>query len=400
MAPNAYKFQLVHPRAYLTAVTEELSLLQGTALNADQLCGIPHLGLVILSDRSPDKLCSLFLQHVAHKSRSRTGDTVRAYGESLAAWLSYLNKVSVQPSDVTEPVMQGYRDAFYRDGGRRCSAATVVLRVGTALRFTRWVHIKGLCESPLGRQLAVLEAESGYWRRPRSPLSPFISLPRVRARLPVALNANDAGDICKMVGSPYDLIIKWALCTGLRRFEICELKFEHIPYFASTGATSGLHEIRITRKGGALHSAYVPAALILETFWHVTLNRPHPVHGSEDYIFLNRCGKRVTRAAVSQQFRRAADAVGVQSTFHHLRHTFALSVLSLLEAAVRRGAEINPIKVLQILLGHASVDSTETYLQAYEVVSPHVEKALCFLYGLGNVGNIGPQDPDDEPENV
>jgi site-specific recombinase XerD len=42
---------------------------------------------------------------------------------------------------------------------------------------------------------------------------------------------------------------------------------------------------------------------------------------------------------------------------------------------------MNSLKTLQVMLGHASVESTDLYLQAMETSSDAVMEALGYLYG-------------------
>jgi integrase len=89
----------------------------------------------------------------------------------------------------------------------------------------------------------------------------------------------------------------------------------------------------------------------------------------------------VSRSSVSRAFRKCADMIGTDATFHHLRHTFAVHVLKILDSGESKGQTSNSLKTLQVLMGHASVESTETYLRAMEVSSDVVMRALDYLYG-------------------
>lgn len=66
---------------------------------------------------------------------------------------------------------------------------------------------------------------------------------------------------------------------------------------------------------------------------------------------------------------------------HHLRHTFAVHVLRILESKANDGEELNSIKALQILLGHARIETSEIYLKAYQISGGATIAALDFLYG-------------------
>ncbi|MGJ7575397.1 hypothetical protein ACSFBX_33100 [Variovorax sp. RB2P76] len=84
---------------------------------------------------------------------------------------------------------------------------------------------------------------------------------------------------------------------------------------------------------------------------------------------------------MSKEFRRCANLIGSDATLHHLRHTFAVNLLKLVEACAKKTPEINALKIVQVLMGHSSSATTETYLRAMEVSSAAVRDALDYLYG-------------------
>ena len=81
--------------------------------------------------------------------------------------------------------------------------------------------------------------------------------------------------------------------------------------------------------------------------------------GQEDYVFLNRRGKQLTRAMIFTIVRQVAENIGLQKTIspHTFRHSFATHLLE-------NGANL---RAIQMMLGHENITTTEIYV--------HVEKS-------------------------
>jgi integrase len=362
--------------------------LQMTNDRAQWLMRLPLVGIVLDSDGNIHWDSTLFLADIALTGRSLTGDTVRSYGYSLVSWLNYLESHKLKISDVTEQDLQLFRNHVWSKVARpersdlRASKSTVIARVETARRFHDWGARTRRFESLLGLWA---QANSSGTKRSNNGWSSRCSSRRIalpsEQRLPKILSANELKKLVSAAPEPYSLVFKWAVTTGLRRVELCRLNKDVLNGISFSGNNRKIMQLDVLRKGGRLVSTYLPAALMNDTSWYMKIGRAQPKHGMDDAVFLTKNGCRLQREHVSRVFRECADSVGSKATMHHLRHTFAVTVLQILQHQVSAGSEINPLKTLQVLMGHATLASTEIYLRALDVYSDEVAEALDFLYG-------------------
>lgn len=336
---------------------------------------LPSLSVIVGSDGVPLVAPTLFLAQSAIRSRGVTGDTCRTYAESLIDWLRYIITTGSTVDRVTEELLQRYRAELrhQRVGARyKTSSATANLRVTVAAKFHLWCQGHGF-PSPLGAFL--LQRENEGYKRPL--------MPRVVHRAPRLLSTEEIKGIFKFARMPYRLAFRWGLATGMRRFEVAILPCSLLPTPEQLAMLDGdFASLRIRRKGGRELTIYPPKSLVEETQWYILADRPKPSAGFEDYVFINRSGLPISRQGLTKEFRRCADLIGSDSTLHHLRHTFAVNVLKYLDNS-HKGEIVtakNSLKVLQVLLGHAHVETTEIYLQAAEITGRDAMAALESLY--------------------
>jgi integrase/recombinase XerD len=76
--------------------------------------------------------------------------------------------------------------------------------------------------------------------------------------------------------------------------------------------------------------------------------------GHEDYLFLNRRGRALTRAMIFTIIKDLATKINMHKTIspHTFRHSFATHLLE-------NGADLRSI---QLMLGHESITTTEIYV--------------------------------------
>ena len=156
----------------------------------------------------------------------------------------------------------------------------------------------------------------------------------------------DSIDLSKPEGHRNRAIIEVLFSCGLRVSELVNLRLSQIyedeRFLRVMGKGSKERLVPISDR--ALHeiSLYMP--------WRDELDiKP----GEEDYLFLNRRGHHLTRTMILIMLKQQAVEAGIKKTIspHTLRHSFATALLE-------GGADL---RVIQVLLGHESIGTTEIY---------------------------------------
>ena len=349
---------------------------------------VPLVAIFIGPDGLPLWTPTLFLADVALKGRSVKGDTVRSYAEALIVWLRFLSTRGTGLEDADEQTFAVFRSELVhaprRPNGRPYASSTANHRITVVANFHLWAQEEGVLRTRLGRFLAArAETNRGHNRllpgvhQRRDSLAPL-----VMQRMPKVLSYDEIQRLFLVARQPYRLMFKWGLVTGMRRFEVCDLRLDQLPSPEKIAASrDGFVQVDILRKGSREVTVQVPVPLAEETNWYALADRPPPRETEQERVFLGPQGAPIDRSSLSREFRRCADILGTGATLHHLRHTFAVNVLTILERSESGDDPMNSIKTLQVLMGHASIESTEIYLRSIEASSDAVMEALSYLYG-------------------
>jgi integrase len=130
--------------------------------------------------------------------------------------------------------------------------------------------------------------------------------------------------------------------------------------------------IPIVGKGSRRRALQVPLAIIDRTNRYIgewrepQLRRRGVDPTTTSALWIGAEGKPVTAKTLTKRFAVACGKAGVRATFHSLRHTYATFMLATLTRRLRHEGDghVNAVKTLQLLLGHASLHTTSTYLNA------------------------------------
>lgn len=387
MKTKGHQLLILRPNETFASRQEVLQVAGFSDLKPEalQFFELPLIAVILNNRQDPHAPACNFLLEKALQTKGITGDTARSYGEALCGWLDFLAMQKCSPNAATEEELGLYRLHLLgaKPESRKHQASTVNHRLTVAIEFHRWGQLTQNLESPLGNFLERTRQISNWRNRPmprwRNPHSYLVPTDR---RLPKVLTQEEIVRLFKVAPRPFDLMFRWAIATGMRRVEICGLQLKQLPSPSELSRSEGgLMMIDVHRKGGRLQSVAVPSQLIEDTAWYVMTDRSEVAAPDNNFIFLGRAGRPVSRQRLTRVFRECANAINSKATLHHLRHTFAVKVLHALESYEGDGQAINPLKGVQVLLGHASIETTQIYLKALSLSNDAVRQALDYLYG-------------------
>lgn len=186
-------------------------------------------------------------------------------------------------------------------------------------------------------------APDGRWKGAGRPEAvSFFAWRKHAERLPVVLSVEEVANLLKAVPSAsYRMMLRTMYASGLRICEACRLQMKDLD--------TGRGVIWVIGKGGHERQAALHPRLreALRTYWlEVPPGRP--------WLFTGRIGNPLDPDQARKVFKTAVRASGLtkRTAPHALRHTYATLLLE-------QGTDL---RVIQALLGHATIRSTEHYL--------------------------------------
>lgn len=233
-----------------------------------------------------------------------------------------------EPAAVTPPDIEAFMAHIYDNG----SGDTTQARILSGIRsfFTYLLH---------SDRIETLPTE-------------LIDSPKIARKLPDTLSYEEIRRMIESIdlGTPLGhrnrAILEVLYCCGLRVSELVNLRLSDI--FSVEGI------LRVTGKGNKQRFVPVADAALRQVESYLEQRRTMPVSAdSDDIVFLNQHGRKLTRVMIFTIIRKSAEAAGIIKTVspHTLRHSFATHLL-------QGGADI---RAVQELLGHESILTTEIY---------------------------------------
>jgi len=288
---------------------------------------------VLASDAAGEYLRYLMVERglAANTIESYQRD-LRRYTETLARW-GKTNLGEITTVDVTEFL------AALREGDEE-HPPLVASSAGRAVIAVRGLHSFAFAQG----------MTSGDPAREVSPPAP----PR---RLPKAIGVNEVERLLGAAGSPASpeprelrnrALLEFLYSTGARISEAVSLDVDDLDLAADPS-------VLLSGKGGKQRFVPVGSYAVRAVGAYLVRGRPAlAVAGAaaSPAVFLNARGGRLTRQGAWGVLREAGERSGIKGVSPHtLRHSFATHLLD-------GGADI---RVVQELLGHASVTTTQVY---------------------------------------
>lgn len=223
------------------------------------------------------------------------------------------------------------------------------------VQFLASLYDRGLSSNSVCRYLSTLRhffkflfQEEKIKENPASD----IEMPRVRKKIPDVLTEEEVKKLLEtppvdsLLGLRDRTMLEVLYATGVRVSELVNLKLNCVDFKVGYAKVLG--------KGSK--ERLVPIGKVALGMLKIYLEKCRPLLDkkiNETHIFLNQRGEPLTRQAFWLLLKKYARECGFEKklTPHTLRHTFATHLLE-------RGADL---RVIQALLGHSDISSTQIY---------------------------------------
>jgi len=280
---------------------------------------------------APDfSLIREYLNHLTVE-RGLSKNTISAYNRDLERFFTFLDVQKVDPLRTQEGNLTDY---------------VVSLRMND------------LSESSISRGVVAIRNWMEFTSKERKFVNPIKDFkpPKPNLRLPKALKIEEVASLISSVSmgdTPSALrdgaIVELLYGTGARISEIVALNVQDISKFDGDQVTA----LRLSGKGGKTRVVPIGQYAQIALDQYLVRVRPGLLKKQESALFLNSRGSRLSRQSIWSMIAHGAKSAGIAADVspHSLRHSFATHLLD-------GGADI---RVVQELLGHSSVTTTQIY---------------------------------------
>jgi integrase/recombinase XerD len=293
-------------------------------------------------------LIQTYLDHLTVE-RGMSRHTVGAYGRDLHRYASYLADQGItDPSQVTSAMIGNYAAQLREGVAARDGAGWIEPPLASASAARAVIAVRSLHRFACAEGLTAEDpARSIRPPKPARRLPKALSLEQVQAML--AVPATDTE-----VGIRDAALLELLYGTGIRISEAVALDVDDVDRLVRAGRGEPTPGLRVLGKGGK--ERIVPVGSYARGALDAYLVRGRPALAAgrgTPALFLNTRGGRLSRQSAWAVLRSVAEKAGVTTDVspHTLRHSYATHLLD-------GGADV---RVVQELLGHASVTTTQIY---------------------------------------
>lgn len=278
-----------------------------------------------------DQATALYLTYIEHERRF-SQRTVEAYGGALREFCRFLEEKDLpdDPAGIDSTHVRAYLAGLYGKNG----PASIAAKLAALRGFFSHLKKKGLIDS--------------------SPAA-AVRTPRVKRKLPGFVSVDEASRLADIdwedspAGARDKAMVEVLYGSGLRVSELCALDLDSID-LDSPG-------VRVRGKGGKERLVPLGRKAVEALKNHLRQREAVVVVKNKmahaEALFLNRSGGRLSVRSVQRMVARRGIHVATRENVHphSLRHSCATHMLD-------GGADL---RVIQELLGHASLSTTQRY---------------------------------------
>ena len=279
------------------------------------------------SKENPDDILSKYKVYL-RLEKSLSDNTVSAYLADISKLFQFLKDEQIHPLDVTLDNLETF-SANLRDLGIQPRSQARIL---SGIRsFYHYLILEDY-----------LQADP----------SELLESPQTGLHLPEILTLEEIDTLIESIdlstneGQRNRTILETLYSCGLRVSELCNLKLSDL--YLEEGF------IKVEGKGSKQRLIPISPRAIRELqFYFLDRNQISIKKDYEDYVFISKRGKNISRITVFHIIKTLAEAIGMKKTIspHTFRHSFATHLLE-------GGANL---RAIQCMLGHESIGTTEIY---------------------------------------
>ena len=279
------------------------------------------------SRENPDDILKKYKLYLKLE-KALSGNTVHAYVADVNKLFQFLKEEDIHPFDATLENLETFSASLRDVGIQPRSQARILSGIRS---FYHYLIMDDY-----------LQADP----------SELLESPQLGLHLPEVLTIEeidtliDSIDLSSDEGQRNRTILETLYSCGLRISELCNLKLSDL--YLDEGF------IKVEGKGSKQRLVPISPRAIKELqLYFIDRNSATIKPGYEDYVFISKRGKNISRITVFHFIKELSDATGLQKNIspHTFRHSFATHLLE-------GGANL---RAIQCMLGHESIGTTEIY---------------------------------------